>query len=109
MPTHISDISRRLSKRRVPKQPSRALFGAFIRVARQQSQAATARSVGRSPGWLARYEKGRFVHPPTFEDLRVLCSVLGINPVELLLDCGFITEAEVAAAAMAHPSARKVS
>lgn len=92
-----SHVRRRRQRQR--REPSRALFGAFLRAMRRdQSRATITKSVGRSPGWLARYEHGRFLHPPTFEDLRALCGVLGINPVELLLECGFIAEAEVISA-----------
>lgn len=97
----------RRHRQRQRREPSRVLFGAFLRAMRRdQSRASITKSVGRSPGWLARYEHGRFLHPPTFEDLRALCSVLGINPVELLLECGFIAEAEVVDAMFAIEQAR---
>lgn len=107
---HISRKRTAHARRRCQRQrrePSRALFGAFLRAMRRdQSRATVTKSVGRSPGWLARYEHGQFLHPPTFEDLRALCSVLGINPVDLLLECGFIAEAEVVDAMFAIEQAR---
>lgn len=96
---HANARRTRANRRR---QPSHALFGAFLRGMRAQiagTLMSVSRGCGRSPGWLSRYERGAFVHPPTFEDLRVLCGILGINPVDLLLDCGFVTEAEVVDAA----------
>ncbi len=95
-------MSRPGSRHRYPRRPSHALFGAFLRGMRARingTLVSVSRGCGRSSGWLSRYEHGRFVHPPTFEDLRALCGILGINPVDLLLDCGFVSEAEIVEAA----------
>jgi len=88
--------------RRSRKVPEHMLFGAVLREKRHDSgltQVAVVRKLRhpRSAGWLSRFERGRFLRLMPVEEFRDLCRVMHLDPVELLVECGFIDLSEVEA------------
>lgn len=77
-----------------------ALFGECIRQARwdsQLSQAQVCNAMGteRSQSWLSNLERGNFSRLPRWIDFHSLCTVLKLNGVVLLVECGYITSKDV--------------
>lgn len=83
-----------------PTAPDRQLFGDWLRN-RRYDQSYTQASVvqrlrhHRSQAWLSRFENGRFLRLMPVEEFRDLCRILSLNPVEVLVVCGFVVDKEV--------------
>jgi hypothetical protein len=84
-------------RRRIPE---RELFGGVLRQKRHDLGLPQVKVVAmlrrtRSAQWLSRFERGRFLRLMPVEEFRDLCRVMHLDPVELLIECGFITPTEV--------------